>query len=53
MNRLPKNDKEKLRNEQRMWIKRRDEAARNNPNESESIKLKMTLDRTAELDSYR
>lgn len=53
INRLPKNDKEKLRNEQRMWIKRRDDAAKNNPNESESIKLKMTLDRTAELDSYR
>lgn len=53
MARLDQQGQERLRNEQRNWIKQRDAAVSRNPIEAEPIKLKMTILRTRELEQYR
>lgn len=53
MARLDTQGKERLRFEQRNWVKNRDDAASRNPTEAEPIKLKMTILRTRELEQYR
>lgn len=53
MARLNDTSKEKLRSEQRNWIKSRDEEARKNPIEAETIKIKLTILRTRELERLK
>lgn len=53
MTRLDLHRQEQLRNEQRSWIRQRDEAVSRNPIEAIPIKLKMTLIRTREIEQYR
>lgn len=52
ISRLNFGDRERLREEQRNWIKRRDYAASLNPSNSEIIKIRMTIQRTSELEKY-
>ena len=53
MARLDQQGQERLRSEQRNWIKERDAAVSRNPIGAEPTKLKMTILRTRELEQYR